>query len=200
MVSSSLPDQLIATTDAHQPVASVEYNEADAGFDLQGKDLAPKKKSYEVDYKVLSPEDIQKTQSSQIDEVAMITEQPPEAAAILLRYARWNKEKLINSYMEDQEKMLEEAGIGRSSRNVPPQIKKVPNFTCEICYDDSPDMETFAMKCGHRFCIDCYRHYVTQKVKEEGEAARIKCPGDDCNKILDSKSLDLLLEDDLQDR
>ena len=149
MVSSSLPDQLIATTDANQTVASVEYNEADAGFDLQEKDLAPKKKSYEVDYKVLSPEDIQKTQSSQIDEVAMITEQPPEAAAILLRYARWNKEKLINSYMEDQEKMLEDAGIGRSSRNVPPQIKKVPNFTCEICYDDSPDMETFAMKCGH---------------------------------------------------
>jgi len=148
----------------------------------------------------LSPDDIQKTQTSQIDEVAMITEQPPEAAAILLRYARWNKEKLINSYMEDQEKMLDEAGIGRSSRNVPPQIKKVPNFICEICYDDSPDMETFAMKCGHRFCIDCYKHYVTQKVKEEGEAARIKCPGDDCNKILDSKSLDLLLEDDLQDR
>ena len=56
------------------------------------------------------------------------------------------------------------------------------------------------MNCGHRFCVDCYRHYLSQKIKEEGEAARIKCPGDGCNKIIDARSLDLLVTSDLTDR
>ena len=161
--------------------------------------MQTKKNSYEVDYKVYTPGDIQNYQNKQIDEVAMITNQPPEAAAILLRHARWNKEKLINSYMENQEQMLEEAGLGRSIASRP-QIKTVKNFTCEICYDDSRDLQTFAMKCSHRFCVDCYKHYLAQKIKSEGEAARIKCPGDGCNRIVDSKSLDLLVSEDLKDR
>lgn len=129
----------------------------------------------------------------------MITNLPPESTAILLRHCRWNKEKLINTYMEDQDRLLEDAGLGRNPNNKP-QIKTVKNFTCEICYNDSLDLPTFAMKCGHRFCIDCYKHYLAQKIKEEGEAARIKCPGDGCNRIVDSKSLDMLVSEDLKDR
>jgi ariadne-1 len=163
------------------------------------KDLAQQKKSFQVDYKVYSPENIQETQTSQIDEVAMITDLPTEEAAILLRYGRWNKEKLIEKYMEDQEKMLDDAGIGRSSRNAPPRFKKTTNFECQICCL-TDDHETFGMKCGHRFCTDDWKHYVSQKIKEEGEAARIRCPGEGCDRIVDSKSLDLLLEDDLRDR
>jgi ariadne-1 len=167
--------------------------------DTVEKLAAQKKKSYQVDFKVYSPDDIQKTQTSQIDEVAMITDLPPESAAILLRHGRWNKEKLIEKYMEDQEKMLDEAGIGRSSKTAPLQIKKINNFECQICclVDDH---ETYGMKCGHKFCTDCWKQYINQKIKEEGEAARIKCPGQACDRIVDSKSLDLLLEDDLRNR
>lgn len=179
--------------------SDIEVGDQDTAFDLQEKDLHAKRNSYEVDYKVYSPMDIQNYQNKQIAEVAMITNQPPEATAILLRHARWNKEKLINSYMENQDQVLEEAGLGRSIDSRP-QIKTVKNFTCEICYDDSRDLQTFAMKCGHRFCVNCYTHYLAQKIKEEGEAARIKCPGDGCNRIVDSKSLDLLVTEDLKDR
>jgi len=42
--------------------------------------------------------------------------------------------------------------------------------------------------------------YLAEKIRGEGEAARISCPGDDCNRILDSKTLDMLVEEDLQDR
>lgn len=166
---------------------------------MHEKDLHPKRKSYEVEYKVYSPRDIHEYQKKQIDDVAMITNQPPEAAAILLRHARWNKERLINVYMEDQEKVLEEAGLGRTTNNTP-HIKVVRHFTCEICIDDSPDLRTFAMKCGHRYCLNCYTQYLSQKIKDEGEAARIRCPGNGCNRIVDSKSLDLLVTEDLKNR
>ncbi|KAF2147259.1 uncharacterized protein K452DRAFT_323421 [Aplosporella prunicola CBS 121167] len=174
-------------------------DDADIAFDSQDKDIKPTKKSYEVDFMVYSPEDIQNYQSKVIDEVSTILGMPSESTAILLRYARWNKERLLEQYMDKQEEVLEEAGLG-DEQGGPPRPQKVEGFMCDICAEDDPDLQTFAMKCGHRFCVDCYRHYLATKIKDEGEAARIKCPGSDCNRIVDSKSLDVLVTEDLKDR
>ena len=174
-------------------------DDPDVGFEPQDKDIKPKQKPYEVDFKIYGPGDIQSHQDQQIDEVSAILGQPPEATAILLRHSRWNKERLIESYMDKQETVLEEAGLGLSLAK-PPELKQVKGFVCEICCEDDPGLETFSMKCGHRFCVNCYRQYLAQKIKDEGEAARIKCPGDGCNRIVDSKSLDLLVAADLKDR
>jgi ariadne-1 len=172
----------------------------DVGFDSQDKDIKPTKHAYEVDYKVYHPDQIQAHQDEQVKEVSSILGQPPENTAILLRYSRWNKERLIEDYMDNTEKMLESAGLGEDIATNPPRLEKVPGFVCDICCEEGPGLETFAMKCGHRFCVDCYRHYLRTKVKDEGEAARIRCPGDGCNRIVDSKSIKLLLTDDLKDR
>lgn len=171
----------------------------DGGFS-QDKDLVAKpRKPYEVDFKVLSPSDIEREQNQQINEVSLILGLPPESAAILLRFGRWNREKLIESYMDHPEETLEEAGLGTNFEGTP-KTEVVPGFMCEICCEDGDDLETYAMRCRHRFCVDCYRHYLAQKIKEEGEAARIQCPGEGCHRIVDSKSLDLLVTDDLKAR
>ena len=171
----------------------------DGGFS-QDKDLVAKtRKAYEVDFKVLSPSDIEREQNQQINEVSLVLGLPPESAAILLRYGRWNREKLIESYMDYPEETLEEAGLG-TSVGTTPKTEIVPGFMCEICCEDGNDLETYAMRCGHRFCVGCYRHYLAQKIREEGEAARIQCPGEGCHRIVDSKSLDLLVTKDLKER
>jgi ariadne-1 len=169
-------------------------------FDTQEKDLKPKKKAFEVDFKVYSPQDIQREQDAQIAEVATLLEQPHESTAILLRFGRWKKERLIEQYLSNPEEVLDKAGLGQDVIRDPPRVETIPNFVCEICTEDEPGLETFAMKCGHRFCVDCYRQYLSQKIRDEGEAARIKCPGEGCNKIVDSKSLDLLVTPDLTER
>lgn len=116
-----------------------------------------------------------------------------------MRFAQWNREKLIDSYMDRPEEILEEAGLGQSfEENPTTEIK--PGFMCEICCEDGDGLETYAMRCGHRFCVDCFRHYLSQKIKEEGEAARIQCPQDHCHRIVDSKSLNLLVTDELKER
>ena len=94
---------------------------------------------------------------------------------------------------------MEEGGLG-ANFDSDPKTEVIPGFTCDICCEDGDDLETYAMRCGHRFCVDCYRHYLAQKVREEGEAARIECPGEGCHRIVDSKSLALLVTDDLKDR
>ncbi|KAJ4347139.1 uncharacterized protein N0V89_011077 [Didymosphaeria variabile] len=177
-----------------------DMDQDDVGFESQDKDMGPRKQAYEVDFKVFDPQQIQGSQDRQIDEVSSILGQPPEATAILLRHLRWNKERLIDRYMDNQEEILESAGLGETAANNPPKISKVAGFVCDICCEDDPSLDTFAMKCGHRFCVECYRQYLYTKIKEEGEAARIRCPGDGCNRIVDSKSLDLLVAEELRDR
>lgn len=166
---------------------------------MSDKDLKPRKKSYEVDFVVYSPGDIQAHQDKQVDEVSCILGQPSELTAILLRHARWNKERLIETYMDHQDEVLEAAGLGIDDSSAP-KIETLDDFMCDICCDEGPGIETFSIKCGHRFCVGCYKQYIYGKIKDEGEAARIKCPGDDCNRVVDSKSLGMLVSSDLKAR
>lgn len=175
-----------------------DEEEPDVGFS-QDKDLKPTRKSYEVDYKVFSPADIQLHQDRQIEEVSAILGQPSEASAILLRHLRWNKERLIEAYMDKPDAILETAGLGPDAAQAP-TTKVIKGFTCDICCEDTPGLETYALKCGHRYCTNCYRQYLAQKIKDEGEAARIQCPTRGCHRIVDAKSLDLLVAAELRSR
>lgn len=174
-------------------------DEPDEEPELGSQKSQQKKVAYDVSYCVHSPEDIQKQQDEMMDEVNMILEMRKEDAAILLRHFRWNKERLMEDYMDRPNKVLEAAGLG-SNAGQPPKLQVIPNFMCDICCDDDEGLESFAMKCDHRYCVDCYRQYLTQKIREEGEAARIQCPADGCSKIMDARSLDLLVTPDLAGR
>ncbi|KAI4152443.1 MAG: hypothetical protein L6R39_001819 [Caloplaca ligustica] len=176
-----------------------EDDEPDMGFSHDKDLMKPRRKAYEVDFKVLGPEEIISQQDKQTEEVSAILGLPSEASAILLRYMRWNKERLIEFYMDRPDSVLEKAGLG-SDGGKAPKIEPVRGFTCTICFDDEPGIQTYAMKCGHRYCVDCYRQYLAQKVKAEGEAARIQCPTDGCSRIVDSKSMELLATADLKSR
>ena len=68
-----------------------DLQDDDTAFEPQEKDLKPRKKAYEVEYKVYSPQDIQAQQDRQVDEAAGLLEQPKETTAIPLRFLRWNK-------------------------------------------------------------------------------------------------------------
>lgn len=169
------------------------------GYDMVVKDVKNTKHASEVEFNVFTPQGIQSQQNHQIQEVANIIGQPADATAILLRHSKWNKERLIEQYMDKQDELLDAAGLGTGTQS-PPIIKVVPGFTCDICCQDDADLATFALKCDHRFCVDCYRHYLTQKIKDEGEAARIRCPGEQCQRVLDTKSISLLLSPDILSR
>lgn len=101
--------------------------------------------------------------------------------------------------MDRPDELLESAGLGPDAAQTP-KTMVVNGFMCDICCEDELCLETYAMKCGHRYCVNCYRQYLSQKIKEEGEAARIQCPTSGCNRIVDSKSLNLLVVDELKSR
>lgn len=40
------------------------------------------------------------------------------------------------------------------------------------------------LQCGHQYCTDCYRKYLTNEIMEEGATDLICCPAKNCNKIV----------------
>jgi len=152
------------------------------------------KKKYEVDYKVYSIEEIEDFQNKEIEHVATIIGCLKEHAATLLRHFKWNKERLIELYMDKTEEVTKEAGVIVDAQKLP-KLVKIPDFSCDICCDSGDDIESLALSCGHRFCRDCYSQYLTQKIKVEGECRNIQCPSD-CNIIVDENTIRLLVSED----
>ncbi|CAJ0846743.1 13545_t:CDS:2 [Entrophospora sp. SA101] len=166
-----------------------EYVDEDE-VDLNFSEVVPekeRKKSYQVEFKVHSIENIVKNQEDEISHVSNILGIQKQHAATLLRHFRWNKERLIERYMEEEKAVLKSAGV-ITDINKAPKFMRSRSFTCDVCCNDD-DLNTIALSCDHRFCKDCYEHYLTQKIKEEGESRRISCMANKCNVIVDETTV-----------
>ncbi|KAI8056883.1 hypothetical protein BDF22DRAFT_725172 [Syncephalis plumigaleata] len=143
---------------------------------------------YEVDYRVLDGNDVQSMQRDRARQVADILGISLEHCAILLRYFKWNKEELIERYMDSPRRYCKRPGLSRMIVTPAPE-----GFICEICYDDEPGMDSLALRCGHRFCSSCYEHYLTKKVANDGESRRIQCAASNCSVIVDERTVERLV-------
>ncbi|RKF63630.1 E3 ubiquitin-protein ligase dbl4 [Erysiphe neolycopersici] len=176
------------------------FDEPEPDLEISVKnEISNKKHSFDTSFKVFRPCDIQAQQDELINEVNLILDLRQEETAILLRYFKWNRERLIEEYMDRPKKVLENSGLGLNESDIP-KLEVVPGFMCDICYEDDINLQTFALKCGHRYCFDCYRHYLSQKILEEGEAARIQCAKDGCKRIMDANSVNILVTPNLKNR
>ncbi|SAM02395.1 hypothetical protein [Absidia glauca] len=160
------------------------------------------RKTYEVEFSVQSVKHLVASQDKEIEQVTTILGLPSKDAATLLRYFRWNKEKLFERYMDAPDTTLRRAGVVSQQYQAQPTLIKATDlppsdqpFTCDICCDDDPDLTTASVACNHRFCVNCYGHYLTQKIKEDGESRRIECPQDQCNVIVDEATVQRVVDD-----
>jgi ariadne-1 len=149
------------------------------------------RKAHQVEFQPHSIQDIRQTQETQIANVASVCYIDPAQAAILLRHHRWNKEKVIEAYMDDPERTLKKAGIVNDESG-DHRIQSIPGFECEICFDDDND-KSYALQCGHRACTVCWGTYLTKKIKEEGESSKVQCLFDKCNVVIDETTVELLV-------
>ncbi|KAI9216388.1 hypothetical protein BC828DRAFT_393664 [Blastocladiella britannica] len=155
----------------------------DDGFDSQP--AGPALKEYEVEFTVRTLPEILDFQNREAAHVAGIIAIGQGHAATLLRHFTWNKDQLLERYMEDPEKVLRDACVVLDERLAPKIETHVAGFMCEVCCDDDPATESIALSCGHRFCLDCYRRYLTSKIMDDGESRRISCMARDCSLVVD---------------
>ncbi|KAG6852404.1 hypothetical protein C0991_012336 [Blastosporella zonata] len=70
-----------------------------------------KRKGYEIDYESLSQSAVKVSMATDVDHICGILGVDAGTAALLLRHLSWNKERLIEKYMDNPTKVLVAAGI-----------------------------------------------------------------------------------------
>ncbi|RKP24720.1 hypothetical protein SYNPS1DRAFT_16757 [Syncephalis pseudoplumigaleata] len=175
--------------DDDDEVYTSEADEADVGTFTAEKTRS----DYEVDFRVLDAHDIRTMQHDRARQVADILGISTEHSAILLRYFKWNKEELIERYMDGPETVLQKAGVITDDSTAPRVMPAPAGFCCDICCDDEPGLESLALRCAHRFCRSCYEDYLRKKVVNDGESRRIQCPATHCSVIVDERTVERLV-------
>ncbi|KAJ3532852.1 hypothetical protein NM688_g7362 [Phlebia brevispora] len=104
--------------------SEMDVDTFDSDYKVTGKG---KQKSYEVEYDSLSQADVEKMMKQDTENISGICGVDPSVAALLLRNFEWNKEKLIEKFMDNPTAVNTAAGIkvpekpsepGRSSSRV----------------------------------------------------------------------------------
>ena len=72
-------------------------------------------------------------------------------------------------------------------------LTSVTKQTCLICCSTKSFNEMASLECGHIFCIDCWRCYLTMKIMDEGIGQTIPCPAK-CDILVDDKTVLNLIE------
>lgn len=102
---------------------------------------------------------------------------PFDESLILLGHFKWDKEKLMNEYFLEPERLRTDCGLpadataNGSSRN---------DFECHICYETFPSHETSSLACNHHFCNGCYREYLKVQISEGPQCILTCCPEYKC--------------------
>mmetsp|Transcript_10394 Transcript_10394/g.12172 ORF Transcript_10394/g.12172 Transcript_10394/m.12172 type:complete len:583 (-) Transcript_10394:534-2282(-) len=128
----------------------------------------------------MNEESRRKTQEADVIEISELLGVDKSSALLLLRSIAWNKEDLLSRYMDNAEKVCEEAGILGPDAICNSQAsisEKVDDFECSICRSDGPQTVS-CLGCGHKYCDGCWNRYLGLKVDEA--ETRIVCPEPSC--------------------
>ncbi|KAG0669380.1 E3 ubiquitin-protein ligase hel1 [Maudiozyma exigua] len=134
-----------------------------------------------LNYEVLTTQNIFKNMLSRLDHLQPVFNIPREDILLLMQHYDWNEERLLENWTERMDELLVEIGVSQKTSAVATSLeKKAENpdisgvktkrgiafkqsFECIICCEDK-DTQTFSLECGHEYCIDCYRHYIENKL------------------------------------
>lgn len=75
------------------------------------------------------------------------------------------------------------------NRNYPDQRLR----SCSICLDyDLESHEMLGMPCGHEFCLDCWRGFITTAVEDGPMCIRTTCPQTKCSEVVTEDEIRLI--------
>ncbi|SMN19287.1 similar to Saccharomyces cerevisiae YKR017C HEL1 Putative protein of unknown function [Maudiozyma saulgeensis] len=134
-----------------------------------------------LSYEILTTQDIFENMLARVDHLQPIFNMPREDILLLMQHYDWNEERLLENWTERMEELLVEIGVNQADAK-PTDIKVTEDidekeiseikkrgitfkehFNCIICCEEK-DTKTFSLECGHEYCIDCYRHYIEDKL------------------------------------
>lgn len=140
---------------------------------------------------VCTIESIQKRMDDKINEASEMLGLSEDDAIQVLRYFKWNQDKLQNEWFAKEKQLRLQAGI-EFDKNIVlknPQINTSLSSKnqgyCMICYsmfsNSNSNMKPVSLSCGHQFCTADWIQYLKQRIANSATALSTKCPQFACN-------------------
>jgi hypothetical protein len=121
-----------------------------------------------------------------ITSIARALDIPSSAASVLLLSFDGSPKAAVDACANNREGILQDCGVKARCEMVDRPLSEsnemCETFLCGICYDDEiTSLNSYAMSCGHRFCTDCWRSFLENKL-EEGptQILNATCPNHIC--------------------
>jgi ariadne-1 len=132
--------------------------------ELEGKVAVIKRKAFQV----LSPPAIEGLQQEVIRDIVDLLSVNNSDAATLLRFYRWKRNELETEWFENAKKVQTKVGFTSMDTDNDVAIPSAPTFTCEFCGEDRKMEFSYALRCGHRTCNECWRGWVAAEFEGKG--------------------------------
>jgi ariadne-1 len=164
-------------------------------------------------FNIMDCSEIEPIMQALIEDVASLLDLNCDVTQALLQSHKWNREKLIDAFFANPEKVMKSSGLDlyvdtsdsfrsdskteggpvklfRSSSNNS-TLAPGETFKCRICYDETAN--AFSMGCGHKFCRPCYSEYLTGQVNDGQSCIIAHCPEFKCTQLVTSSVFHSLL-------
>eukprot|EP00123_Amoebidium_parasiticum_P016904 comp23632_c1_seq1/m.40282 comp23632_c1_seq1/g.40282 ORF comp23632_c1_seq1/g.40282 comp23632_c1_seq1/m.40282 type:complete len:505 (-) comp23632_c1_seq1:315-1829(-) len=191
-----MSDDDILSAEDYSDLEESDHGEDDGLYDVDMADEEEKRgHGDEFEFTILKPVDLIESQLKAIGDINQVLMIPNSTARQLLHFLGWDKERCLERYYDDPEKLFKEANVANPNKTKKMKTNGQTKYHCEICYDDVPQSEVYGMGCDHVFCKACWNEYLTTKIMDEGMSQQIACPATDCSILVDELTVSDLLKD-----
>lgn len=98
----------------------------------------------------LSPDEVQSQINSIMDSVSLVLKVERKNLELLLHHFQWNKDVLIQHYLNGPSQVMEEAGLSGKAVTSPPNRRR--SVSCPVCLLSMPYKELMWLWCNHACC------------------------------------------------
>ena len=165
-------------------------SDSDENWDIEGEaeDYSQAIYAQQKAFNILTVREISNKMQELVDEYSDMFGISSDESLILLTIYQWKSYKLQEEWLENESKVRVESGISKTTgvdyaltRGKKIGSLKLVSGTqdcCQICLENI--IERDALMCGHAFCINCWRFYIEDLIKQtsivQGKCPNFQCP------------------------
>lgn len=148
----------------------------------------------------LNEDELFNSMNDVIQSVSSTLSLPLDTCSILLRNFYWDVDKLQDSWFSDQSKTCDSAGVFVPMKQQGVEViggkKSKRRYKCIICFDRFHLGNLDSTVCGHLFCKECWKQYISIAISEGAKCLTLRCPDLDCSVSIDEGLINRLIGED----
>ncbi|KAL8533271.1 hypothetical protein ACS0TY_009601 [Phlomoides rotata] len=126
------------------------------------------------DYIILKEDSIKQLLEKDISEVSYVLSVSRGISCTLLLRENWSLSSVVEKWLANDDGVREIIAVAETPNSI-----ESDNY-CKICFESIENGAVLSLPCGHPFCADCWRNYLTAVINEGSGCLNLRCPEPKC--------------------